>query len=461
MNSPFIKTYPVDESKLSLNEQKVLKKLITAAQLVAPLYEAQRNQTRSDANFYPLDASRDEIEQAAKKNSAIGSPYTFVERNRAGKLVAISYSQRFKKELAKIATLLKEAAAESHDQAFKDYLRARAEDLLKDNFDRSNILWLESSHSKIGCVIGPFDRDLDPLFFQKRSYKAYVGILDERQTQEMEKFRTVILASQRQYFPGAKQARISQVKIRVEDTALLVGSDADSLFVSDNLPSSADLYLIKKYGMISTIFKPVIEWRFSQWIFPIFEQLFSEEFQNRYSREELARAFFLVSTFVEICHSLVRYDDAVSRLQDFFPYFDEAYTEIFAIKVSELLFLKGALSERELEAITLAEICQGVYYLAFARERSHLRPFATGYAAFFDFLFEETALEKNEKGFRLDFRRAFIIIDRFTHVFEYYLSLATRNEAKEFIERFDPEKMLEKFASRVRRALEKSRGGSA
>lgn len=454
MNSPFIKTYPVDQSKLSLGEQKMLKKLIAAAQLVAPLYEAQKNQIHG-ANFYPSDASREEIEQAVKKNPAILSPYTFVGRNHAGKLAVIPYSQKFKKELKKIAILVKEAAAESHDQAFKDYLVARAEDLLKDNFDRSNALWLKASHSKIGCVIGPFDRDLDPLFFQKRSYKAYVGVLDERQTREMERFRTMILASQRKYFPGVKKARISQVTIRVEDTAVIAGSDADSLFVTDNLPSSADLYLIKKYGMISTVFKPVIERRFSDWLFPIFEELFSKDFQKRYPREELAKAFLLVSTFVEICHSLVRYYDAASRLQDFFPYFDEAYTEIFGIKVSELLFLKGALSERELEAITLVEICQGVYYLAFAKERPHLRSFATGYAAFFDFLFDEKAFEKDDKGFHLDFRRTFIIIDRFTHIFEYYLSLATRDEAKEFIGRFRPEEMLERFALQAHRVLGK------
>ncbi len=45
-------------------------------------------------NFYPYDATKKEIELAAKHNPAIMSPYTFVER-RGGTLVAIPYRVKF------------------------------------------------------------------------------------------------------------------------------------------------------------------------------------------------------------------------------------------------------------------------------------------------------------------------------------------------------------------------------
>ena len=265
----YIKKFPIDTSQLAADEKKVLKKLVAAAELIEPLYAKQRNPKYPGANFYPHDATREEIEKAAKKNPAILSPYTFVERDRSGKLIAVPYSRKFKKELTVIAKLLREAATLSNDKAFKAYLVARAVDLLKDDLDKSNILWLQTDQSRIGFVIGAFDRFHDKHFFQKRAYSAWVGILDRQKTKEMEGFRAAILASEKKHLPGSKSVKISHIKIRVEHTHILSGLDADFLFVSNNLPSSADLHIIKKYGTICTLFTPRMEWRYDNWILPV------------------------------------------------------------------------------------------------------------------------------------------------------------------------------------------------
>src|SRR3989344_8843354 len=171
---------------LSAQERKILSKLGEAAKIISSLYLAQKNPRYRGANFYPSDATKKEIEVAAEKDPEILSPYTFVERKRE-KLVAVPYRIKFKKELSAIAKLLKGAAVLSSDKNFQAYLKARAEDLLKDNYDRSNILWLKTERSKIGCVIGPFDRYLDPLFFVKRAYMAWIGVLDEQTPNELDR----------------------------------------------------------------------------------------------------------------------------------------------------------------------------------------------------------------------------------------------------------------------------------
>src|SRR3989344_2053320 len=124
----YIKKFEFNNSTLSKREKQVLEKLVAAAELTVPLYEAQKNSKYPGANFYPSDATREEIEKAAKKTPAILSPYTFVER-KGKQLVAIPYSKKFKKELSQISKLLKEAASLSDDNALKAYLAARAEDL--------------------------------------------------------------------------------------------------------------------------------------------------------------------------------------------------------------------------------------------------------------------------------------------------------------------------------------------
>jgi len=135
-----VKKFKIDTKELSQKEKVLFNKLISAAGLIASLYSKQKNNKYPGANFYPHDATKEEIEKAAKTTPAILSPYTFIERDKSGKLIAIPYHLKFKKELKEISKLLKEAASLSQDQNLKAYIRSRAEDLLTDNYDRSNVL---------------------------------------------------------------------------------------------------------------------------------------------------------------------------------------------------------------------------------------------------------------------------------------------------------------------------------
>ena len=431
---------------LSIQERKILNKLGEAAKIISSLYLAQKNPRYRGANFYPSDATKKEIELAAKKDPEILSPYTFVER-KGKKLVAVPYKVKFKKELLEIAQLLKGAAVLSSDKNFQAYLRARAEDLLKDNYDRSNILWLKTERSKIGCVIGPFDRYLDQLFFVKRAYMAWIGVLDEQTTNEMDRFKKLILTSDRSFLPGAKRAKISRVNVRVEDSIIFSGLVADFLFVGNNLPSSADVSLIKKYGTIFTIFKPTHEWRFESWILPIFQRVFCKDIQRRFSVEEIKKAFLKTSVLHEACHSLMRYEDAPARLEELFPYFDELFTDLLGIKGCGTLILKNALSEKELEAITIVAICHSLYFYASLSVRPHLSPYAVGGGLILEFLLKGKALFKRPKGFYLDSYRALITLNQLTSIIEYYIALGNHKEAEEFLKKFSMKRIFAPFKS--------------
>ncbi|MCH7828814.1 hypothetical protein IH982_03085 [Patescibacteria group bacterium] len=421
--------------KLSPQERKVVQKLTEAAKIISSLYLMQKNPRYLGANFYPHDATKKEIQEAAKNNPDILSPYTFVERKK-GKLIAVFYHVKFKKEVGQIAKLLREAAALSSDKKLKAYLKARAEDFLKDNYDKSNILWLQTEYSKIGVVIGPFDRYLDQLFFKKRAYMAWVGVLDEKTTNDMTAFKELILTSERIYLPGSKRVKISQVKVRIEDTLLFSGLVADFVFVGNNLPSSADTSLIKKYGTIFTVFEPTLAWRFEQSVLPIFRRVFAPAVQQKYSSEEIKKAFLQISVLHEACHSLMRYEDAPARLEELFPYFDELFTNLLGIKGCGALILKNALTERELELITLVAICQSLYFYASLQERPHIKAYATGGALMLEFLQKGKALSKRPDGFHFDPYRALIALNQLTSIIEYYIALGNHNEAEEFLKKF-------------------------
>ena len=431
-----VKKFKIDTKELSQKEKVLFNKLISAAGLIASLYSKQKNNKYPGANFYPHDATKEEIEKAAKTTPAILSPYTFVERDKNGKLIAVPYHLKFKKELKEISKLLKEAASLSQDQNLKAYIRSRAEDLLTDNYDRSNVLWLKTEKSKIGCVIGAFDRYLDKLFFKKRAYMAWVGILDTKQTKEAEKLKSMVLLSERKYLPGAKKAKIPQIRVRVENSAIFSGLIADFMFVGNNLPSSADLYLIKKYGTLFTIFNPTVKLRFEKKIFPIFKIIFGEKFQKKYSKEELYLAFLRSIILHETCHSLMRYEDATIRLQEFFPFFDELYTDILGVRSCGSLMLKDALTQKELETFLIIYICRHLHWLVSVAKQPHLIHYATGGAISLHFLLEGKALKKERDTFQIDFGKLFISLDQLSHALEYYMAIGNYVEAKKFIEKY-------------------------
>src|SRR5436853_502849 len=121
-----IVTFPPKIEGLTTSEKKVLKNLILAAKVVASIYQKQENHNNSGANFYPRDATKSEIIEAAKKDPSILSPYTMVERAKNGKLVSIPYHIQFKSELMKAVSLIREAAKLSENKEFAMRLEVQA-----------------------------------------------------------------------------------------------------------------------------------------------------------------------------------------------------------------------------------------------------------------------------------------------------------------------------------------------
>src|SRR3989338_11420066 len=100
-----IKTFKVDKeyfSKLTKNERKILPLLLEAVKKINKVFILQENNNFKGANFYPHDATKEEIEEAAAENSRILSPFTVVEREKSGKLIDIDYNLKYSKLLSPI-----------------------------------------------------------------------------------------------------------------------------------------------------------------------------------------------------------------------------------------------------------------------------------------------------------------------------------------------------------------------
>jgi len=429
-----IRKFKIEMKELSQREKVLLKKLTLAAELITPLYLKQKNDKYPGANLYPPDATREEIEKAAKKNLAILNPYTFVERNKSGKLIAIPYHLKFKKELKPIAKLLIEAARLSDSKKFSHYLKNQANSLLNGNYKESEIVWLKTEPSKFDFIIGPIERYLDKLFFKKCAYQAWVGILDEERTKEAEKFKNVILTGRRKILSGSEKVDVLKLGIRIDKTAIFSGLIADFMFTGTNLPN--DVNLMEKYGSKLTIFTSSLDSKFKEDHSPTFKAVFDKKFQKSYSEADLYEGSLRCILLHEICHSLIRYRDAEERLRNLFPIFDELYAYILGIKSCGTLLLKGALNQKELETILIMHICRNFTWWLDSIKNPDVKYYAIGAAIAQNFFLKEGAIKEKGGISWPDFTKLFICIDELSHLLEYHLVLGSYEEAKEFVDEY-------------------------
>jgi len=441
-----IRKFQISIEELSDKEKQVLEKLIRASELVSFLFEQQKNPEYKGANFYPPDATKEEIKEAAKKNPLLLHPYTFVKRDKRGRLRAVPFCIKFKKELKEIARLVGGAARISEDRDFAQYLTEMAKSLLRNDYARNEILWVTRGPFKFNFIIGPIERYLDGLFFRKCAYQAWVGILDSSMSNEAERFTKIILASRRKILPGTAKVELPELKIEVNKTIFFSGLIAESMFTGTNLPN--DMNLMEKYGSKLTIFESPLELNFKREGLPIFKSIFNKDVREYFSEDELRLASLRCVLLHEICHSLIRYRDAEERLGELFPIFDELLAYILGVRCCGLLLLKGALSQKELEAIISAFLWRN--FSLFLARNSGLMDYAVGGAIAQNFFFKNKAMKERNGILYPDFTKLFIAVDHLSRILECYLSSGSYREAKKFVDEYGSFKVFERFSSKLK-----------
>ena len=122
------------------------------------------------ANYYPHDITKEEFE--ASNAQGISSLYTFVRRNDEGELYAIPYHKQFEAEVKQVSDLLLEAANLAEDEGLKNYLELRAQALLNDDYQPSDLAWMDMISNTLDIVIGPIETYEDQLFGNKAAHEA-------------------------------------------------------------------------------------------------------------------------------------------------------------------------------------------------------------------------------------------------------------------------------------------------
>ncbi|MBF9253974.1 Zn-dependent hydrolase [Pontibacter sp. 172403-2] len=252
------------------------------------------------ANFYPEDMTKEEFEQADLPDKA--SQYTFLRRDENGKLVTVPYHVQFEEEVQRAAGLLKRAADLTEDAGLKKYLNLRAEALLTDNYQPSDLAWMDMKSNKLDLVIGPIETYEDKLFGYKASHEAYVLVKDMDWSQRLARFAAFLPELQRGLPVAAKYKKEtpgSDADLNAYDVVYYAGdSNAGGKTIAINLPNDEEVQLTR--GTRRLQLKNAMRAKFDKIMVPIAEELIAEDQQQHVTFD----AFFANTMFHEVAHGL-------------------------------------------------------------------------------------------------------------------------------------------------------------
>ncbi len=442
MNEPII-VFKSRLPKLTANEEKVLKLLVEAAELIVPIYKEQENREHKGANFYPADATKAEIEKAAKSDPAIFSPYTVVERH-GNKFKATPYHVKFADFLKPVADKLLKAAEITENKDFSNCLKVQAKALLEGSYDEATICWMSMKPYILDINIGPVERYDDKLFFVKTAYQAWVGVIDKENTQRLNQYKEVILSARRKVaMASEKFDYYDKVQARIDNVVVFTGHIARTKFVGVNLPNNPKL--MEKYGSEITLFKEMHKKRFEEALLPVFNKMFAADFKKQFSVEDFERGSLYLTALHELAHSYLRYRDSEKRLQDLFPVIDELAASVMGIKVCGSLLLKDIVTTKQLESIMLAFITRAYNFVLNESNKPERGQYVTGSAILLNFLLDNGAIKTANGISWPNFMKMFVSFDELVTILARILARGKYSDAAALVKKYGSFKNLRSF----------------
>ena len=252
------------------------------------------------ANFYPTDMTKEEFEAAELEDKS--SLYTFLRRDAEGKLTTIPFNEQFKAQLSEAASFLLEAAKLSEDTSLTKYLEMRAQALLTDDFQPSDMAWMDMKTNHIDVVIGPIETYEDQLFGNKASYEGYVLVKDMVWSKKLEKYAAFLPELQEGLpvdaaYKAEKPGTDSE--LNAYDVVYYAGDcNSGGKTIAINLPNDEDVQDAK--GSRRLQLKNAMRAKFDKILVPIASVLIEENQRKHVTFD----AFFANTMFHEVAHGL-------------------------------------------------------------------------------------------------------------------------------------------------------------
>src|ERR1051325_10409139 len=144
------------------------------------------------ANYYPDGASKADLERwlqslsEADRQRATGF-FTTIRTAAGGGFTIVPYQMEYQADLARAASLLREAAQAASEPTLKTFLTRRAAAFLSNDYYDSDVAWMELTGA-IQPTIGPYEVYEDEFFNYKAGFESFITVQDQAESAKLQKF---------------------------------------------------------------------------------------------------------------------------------------------------------------------------------------------------------------------------------------------------------------------------------
>lgn len=366
------------------------------------------------ANFYPKDITKAEFETAKIKDKT--SIYNFVRRDENGKLYSIPYHKQFEAQVKKASQLLLEASKLAENEGLKNYLELRAKSLLNDEYQQSDMAWMDMKTNTLDIVIGPIETYEDQLFGNKAAHEAYVLIKDQEWSAKLARFANFLPELQKgipvdkaykEETPGTDS------DLNAYDVVYYAGDcNAGSKTIAINLPNDEEVQL--KKGTRRLQLKNAMRAKFDKILVPISKVLIDKSQRKHITFD----AFFANTMFHEVAHGLGIKNTITGKgtvrtaLKEHASALEEGKADVLGLYMVQQLHEKGEIDGDMKDYMTtfMASIFRSVRFGASS---------AHGKANMirFNFFKEKGAFSRNEDGsYKIDYDKMIVAMKELSNL---------------------------------------------
>jgi peptidase M49-like protein len=438
-----------DLSKLSPADRRVLAKLVEASRIIdalflrqvwsgneAMLLELSRNQTPegqarlhyflinkgpwsrldhnqpfvlgapakpASANYYPEGASKADVERwiqslpEAERTRATGF-FTVIRRSGSG-FAAVPYSMEYQVELARAATLLKEAASLATEPTLKTFLTKRADAFLSNDYYDSDVAWMELKGS-VEPTIGPYEVYEDEWFNYKAGFESFVTVQDDAESAKLQMFAGQLqdIENHLPIDPKFRNPKLGALAPIVVVNEIFAAGDANHgvQTAAFNLPN--DERVVREKGAKRVMLKNVQDAKFAKTLVPISKIVLSPADQKNISFD----AFFTHIVVHELMHGLGPHNIAPGgrattvrqQLKEMYSFMEEAKADISGLFAIQHMIDKGVLPKALEQTLYTTFLASAFRSIRFGVTEAH----GKGIAVQLNFLLEGGAFDVKGDG---------------------------------------------------------------
>jgi Peptidase family M49 len=457
-----------DLSKFSPNDRKVLAKLVEAAQVIDGIFLRQawaENSTMllglshdntpegrarlhyflinkgpwsnldhqapfvlgapekpKGANFYPTDASKEEIESwinslPAEEQERAKGFFTVVRRAADKKLTLVPYNLEYQNELIQLAELLRAAAATTTEPTLKRFLSTRADAFLTNDYYESDVAWMEL-RGAIEPTIGPYEVYNDEWFNYKAAFEAFITVEDESESAKLKKFSAELqdIENHLPIDPKYRNPKLGALSPMVVVNEIYCSGDASHgvQTAAYNLPN--DERVTREKGSKRVMLKNVQDAKFAKTLVPISRLVLSPNDQKNVSFD----AFFTHIVMHELMHGLGphdvtsngRHSTVREELKETYSALEEAKADISGLFALQYLIDKGVIEKSLEKSLYTTFLASSFRTLRFGISDAH----GLGMAVQVNYLLDHGAFVANANGtFSVDPNKVRAGVEGLTH----------------------------------------------